>query len=120
MKEVIGVRQPRKSVARAGFQFVAADEADRHEEKDGDRIVEFLGNLDAAVNPGADDAQQEAERNRRQQVLLQRRENARDLIARGVAQQRNCQQRENGEGERERNHRAVLAKGCGPEGATPA
>ena len=96
-------------------QFVTADEADRHQQKDRDGVVEFLGDLDAAVDPGADDPQQEAERDRRQQILLQRRENPRDLIARGIAQQRHSQQSEDREGQGKRNHHAVLAKGCGED-----
>jgi hypothetical protein len=47
-------------------QFVPADEADRHEQEDRDREIELPRDLDAAVNPRADDAEQEAQRDRRE------------------------------------------------------
>ena len=61
-------------------EFVASDESDRHQQKDRDREIELLRNLDAAVDPRADDAQDEAERDRRQQVSLERLEDPGDLL----------------------------------------
>ena len=69
-------------------QFTATDEADRHQQKDGDRIIEFLGDLDATMDPRANDPEQEAERNRRQQIAFERLQNTRELIPASCGEKR--------------------------------
>ena len=93
-------------------QFVAANEADRHQQEDRDRVIEFLGDLDAPVNPCADDPQKEAERDRRQQILLERYEDPGDLIGRGLSQQGHGKGYRYGNGERKQHH-AGLAENAG-------
>jgi hypothetical protein len=75
-------------------QFVAADEPDRHQKKDGDRKIQLFGNLDPAVDSRADDPEHETEWDRGEEVSLERLEDPSRLLSVEHGPQGHCRRNE--------------------------